>query len=272
MAHSDEIRRLLDMNESAEALALVPLEDFAAAYCRYFVRETATEDTTGWDDDPDGWAAQLYFDLTETGYGEEWSDDHEERLRRFLMLIVDGAANDDVLEYIGAGPFEDFLALDEGRVAWVEAQAAASPKFRKALANVWIASWAPEETFLRIEAAAQVPLAWPEQYGARPGDRDCWHQTPEEAAVAGFFKHQKDVTLVGARVRGDQARVWLLTRLYQQYTIVGLEFDPGPFEEYECVCVREDRLWRTSDRRSRFSAQTPTEIRERADAIRSEAS
>ena len=54
--------------------------------------------------------------------------------------------------------------------------------------------------------------------------------------------------------------------------LVGWEFDPGPFEEYECICVREDRLWRKSDGRTGFSAETPTEIKQRADAIRSGAS
>jgi hypothetical protein len=161
MAESSEIRKLLDADHDEAALALVPVEELAAAYCRYVARNMASETSLGWRDDPDGWAARLYFELTSPGFEQEWSGADEQRLRTFLLLIVAEAANDEVLSYIGAGPFEDFLGLDEGRIAWVESHAAASAKFRKALGNVWIWSWATEEIFMRLEAAAQQPLAWP---------------------------------------------------------------------------------------------------------------
>jgi hypothetical protein len=172
MADASEIRKLLDACEPDAALALVSVEELAAAYCRYVARNMASEEPLDWDEDPDGWAAELYFEITSPGFEQERSHADEERIRRFLLLIVAGAANDDVLSYIGAGPFEDFLGPDESRVSWIEAQAVASATFRKALANVWIWSWAPEEIFVRIEAAAQAPLAWPEQYGPRPGNRE----------------------------------------------------------------------------------------------------
>jgi hypothetical protein len=161
MADASEVRRLLDADDDEATLALVTVEELAAAYCRYVARNMASEKSLEWRDDPDGWAAELYFELTSPGFEQEWSEADEERLRTFLLLVVEGAANDDVLSYIGAGAFEDLLGLDESRIAWVESQAAASAKFRKALANVWIWSWASEEIFRRLEAAAQVPLARP---------------------------------------------------------------------------------------------------------------
>ena len=205
------IREILDdYPVDIEAIfAELSVEDWAAAYCRYFARVMATEERIGWDGDPDGWAAHLY---SEAEFSRSWTQLGEERLRAFLRLIVAGAANDEVLGFIGAGPFEDFLFEDESRLAWMEEQAAASARFRKALGNVYVWSWASEETFLRLEAAAQTQLSWAPSYGPRPGTRELSRPTPEEAAAAWFFPRRTEAIGVGSRIEGDQARVWLLTR------------------------------------------------------------
>ena len=64
------------------------------------------------------------------------------------------------------------------------------------------------------------------------------------------------VTVVGSRIQGDEARVWLLTN------------NRPPFEEYECICVREGGLWRESHGWGGFAVDTPPEITEDADQIR----
>jgi hypothetical protein len=82
------------------------------------------------------------------------------------------------------------------------------------------------------------------------------HQTPEEAALGDNDIPERYVTIVGRRVSGEQARVWLLTN------------DREPFEEYECVCVREGGLWRETIGWGGFSDGTHREIRNRAAEIR----
>jgi hypothetical protein len=168
MADPEEIRRLLDDCEDAEALSRVSLVDLADAYCRYAARLAASEKSIEWKDDPDGWAAELYFELTEPRNRQGgWSPDDERRRREFLRFIADAAPNDAVLSFIGAGPFEDFITDDEDRIRWIEEQALRSAKFRKALANVWV--WRlPEEAFLRLERAAGTELAWPQIEPPRP--------------------------------------------------------------------------------------------------------
>lgn len=59
-------------------------------------------------------------------------------------------------------------------------------------------------------------------------------------------------TIVGGRVHGDEATVWLLTN------------DREPFEEYECNCLRENGLWRETGGSGGFSTLTPLSIRKRA--------
>ena len=84
------------------------------------------------------------------------------------------------------------------------------------------------------------------------------YATPEEAVLADWDGPlKKFVTVVGSRIKGDEAYVWLLTN------------DREPFEEYECVCAREGGLWRESHGSGGFSLTTPREIKDRAAAIRS---
>src|SRR6266404_5174962 len=117
MVDADEIRRLLDDSKEAEALSRVSLADLAGAYGRYAVRLVASEKQLEWKDDPDGWAAELYFELVEPrDRVRGWSADDEHRRREFLRLIIDGATNDDVLGYIGAGALEDFVSDNDERI------------------------------------------------------------------------------------------------------------------------------------------------------------
>jgi hypothetical protein len=82
------------------------------------------------------------------------------------------------------------------------------------------------------------------------------YQTPEEAVLAERDIPEQYVTIVASRIRGDEAHVWLLTN------------DRPPFEEYECVCVREEGLWRETHGWGGFSIGTPHDVRKRADEIR----
>jgi len=146
-----EARRLLDAYAEAELIALVTPEEMGLAWCRYASRAVKVEGHLDWKDDQDGWAPELYHEE------EFWAN--EEFVRTFIVTIAD-AAPDDVLGWVGAGPLEDFLTEDPDRISWAEEQAARSERFRRALANVWIDSWASDETFLRVEKAARAPLAW----------------------------------------------------------------------------------------------------------------
>ena len=143
-------RSILD-NEGAEALrSHVSVDDVAAAWCRYMARSMLhPSGAPDWEGDPDGWAAELYFE------DEFWDIPRRET---FISLIAELAPNDDVLLTVGAQGLEDFINDDEDCLLWVEGQAAASDKFRKALQNVYVSGLKPE-TVSRLERAARTPLA-----------------------------------------------------------------------------------------------------------------
>lgn len=102
-------------------------------------------------EDEDGWAPWLVGML---GDGEGFDEHQEEAFWRTVLATIADAAPDEVLGWAGAGPLEDFIDDDADRLEWVEAQAARSDRFRQALGNVWIRSWASSETVERIEKAA----------------------------------------------------------------------------------------------------------------------
>jgi hypothetical protein len=83
------------------------------------------------------------------------------------------------------------------------------------------------------------------------------YETPEEAVVAEFDAPRRYITVLGVRIRGDQAHVWLLTN------------DRPPFEEYTCVCFRENGLWCEAFGSSGFSRPTPREVKKAAEHVRS---
>jgi hypothetical protein len=103
-----------------------------------------------WEGDPDGWAAELYFE-------EDFWD--RERRQEFLVRIAELAPNDDVLLFVGAQGLEDWINDDEDCLLWVEEHAAESEKFRKALQNVQVSSTRlRRDSVLRLERAAGVAL------------------------------------------------------------------------------------------------------------------
>jgi len=124
----------------------------AEAWCRYHFRSANNLD------DPDWWAVEYWL-----AGSDVWSD--EDLVRRGLLALID-AASDDLLSRVGAGPLETFVSRDESRVRWIEEQAAGSPRFRTALANVWTWGTEPDDVAARLERAAGVrlkrPKEWPE--------------------------------------------------------------------------------------------------------------
>ena len=99
-----------------------------------------------WEDDPDGWAAEVYFE------DDFWD---VSRRKTFLSLIASLAPNEDVLLTVGAQGLEDFIDDDEESVRWIEEQAAASTNFRHALQNVYVNGLQPP-TVARLERAAGI--------------------------------------------------------------------------------------------------------------------
>jgi hypothetical protein len=151
---SDSIdpRKVLDTEGAAALRAYISVEEVSAAWCRYAARQIRRpEDEPDWEGDPDGWAAELYFE-------EDFWD--IPRRQTFLVRIAELAANDDVLLLVGAQGLEDWINDDEDCLLWVEEHAARSEKFRKALQNVQVSSTrVSPETVLRLERAAGAALA-----------------------------------------------------------------------------------------------------------------
>jgi len=148
VAESIDPRTILD-NEGPVALrARVSVETVAAAWCRYIDRSmrdrAAGRPEREWEDDPDGWAGELYFE-------EEFWD--VSRRKEFIRLIAELAPNDEVLLTVGAQGLEDFITDDEECLLWIEEQAAASGRFKKALQNVYVSGLRPESV-VRLERAA----------------------------------------------------------------------------------------------------------------------
>jgi hypothetical protein len=131
-----EARRLLDAYEYDRLLALVTPEEVGLAWCRYATRARGVEEVA-WDSDPDGWAAEL-VQQSEFLANEEFQ-------REFLLTITD-AAPEELLGWVGSGPLSELLNEDDAdQLAWVEAQAARSERFRRALCDVLISSFASSE-------------------------------------------------------------------------------------------------------------------------------
>jgi hypothetical protein len=140
------LEELVMSDEIDKVFELVSTEEAARAWCSYNVREHPQDE----EDDPDWWAVHLMMEVRP-----------ERRRREMLALLVEFAPNDDVLGVVGAGPLEDFIPGEGDWLSWIEAQAAASEKFRTALANAWVADDVTRETFARLERAAGVKLRTP---------------------------------------------------------------------------------------------------------------
>lgn len=157
------LQEIIDDEDINALFERVSLDDIAATWCRYH-REDHSADEEAWEH-PDWWA----IDVLLGGPVYRNSD----LIRNLLLKLVEHA-DDEVLGSVGAGPLENFVSDDEDDLQWVEAQCAASEKFRRALAGVWCASYVSEVTMVRLDAAAGVKLA-------RPLPRDQW--PPERIAV-----------------------------------------------------------------------------------------
>jgi hypothetical protein len=80
--------------------------------------------------------------------------------------------------------------------------------------------------------------------------QDAGCETPEAAARGDI--PERFVTILGTRIEGDTAYVWMLTN------------DGPPFEAYEEVCVREHGRWFSSFGSGGLGANVPTEVLEEA--------
>jgi hypothetical protein len=136
----------------AAVLSVVSLADLADAWCAY--HERGQRDGLNRHDDPDWWAVEAVLAMN---FGR--TDDP--RRRAVVLALVDRADSEYVLQCIGAGPLEDYVEDRANIVEWIEQAAARSPKFRRALGNVWCADDVSAETLTRFDRAAGVKLARP---------------------------------------------------------------------------------------------------------------
>ncbi len=83
------------------------------------------------------------------------------------------------------------------------------------------------------------------------------YETPEEAVLAELDVPRRYFNVVGVRVCGDEAWVYLLTN------------DRPAYAEYTCVCFREQGLWTEAYGGSGFSPPVPSEVRQEAERVRS---
>src|SRR6266571_3052818 len=104
------------------------------------------------DDDPDWWAVDLWL-----AGGPIWG--HEDLLQRGIAVLAERMPPGADIGSLGAGPIENVITNNEDRLHWIEAEAARSPRFRAALANVWIEELGAA-TFLRVQHSAGVDLVW----------------------------------------------------------------------------------------------------------------
>ena len=84
------------------------------------------------------------------------------------------------------------------------------------------------------------------------------YETPEEAVLADFGAAARYVTVLGVRVRGNEATVWMLTN------------DRPAFEAYTCLCVQEDGRWTEVWGSSGFAHPVPPEVDAAAERIRAQ--
>lgn len=78
--------------------------------------------------------ASLWWAWDTVNNAEDWAD---EQVHRLLLVRLVDLADDDTIWDVAAGPLEDFVADRDGRLDWIEQQAAVSSKFVDALSGVW---------------------------------------------------------------------------------------------------------------------------------------
>jgi hypothetical protein len=157
-ARSEHLLALLDAGDVAQLMTEVTLREVNDAWLCHSLRGASAAPSEDWDDD--WWAVETWFSP------EWWSD--EERVRSGLIDLIERAPSDDVLAVVAAGPLEVFVTDDESRLHWIERQADTSPRFRQALAGVWVfGGEVSDETFVRLERAARQPLPSPDDQRQR---------------------------------------------------------------------------------------------------------
>jgi hypothetical protein len=140
---SARLKRLVDERRFEELSGLVSLEKIAETWMRYQRLDNSRAALRDW------WAVDLWMN---EGW---WSD--EKRVRDGLLRLVEHAESDDDFGNLGAAVMEVFISADEGRLVWVDQQAAGSEKFREAMSHAWV--WElPDQAFRRMEKAAGVAL------------------------------------------------------------------------------------------------------------------
>jgi hypothetical protein len=82
------------------------------------------------------------------------------------------------------------------------------------------------------------------------------YEAPEEA-LAGFGAARRFITVLGVRIDGNEARVWLLTN------------DRPSFEEYTCLCARDGNAWQEVMGSNGLWPTVPAEVEEAVREIRS---
>jgi hypothetical protein len=144
---SEELLCLVEAGDFDGLLRVVTLEELAAAWHR-FRRDPPVETSS---DHPDEWASQLW-------HTSGWYDEGNP-VQAAVVEIIEQANSDEELGNIGAGILENCVSGQESVLRWIEEQAGASVKFRRALRDVWVYDFLDPVAFARVERAAGVPLA-----------------------------------------------------------------------------------------------------------------
>jgi len=144
MPSGREIVAAAERGDLRAVRAMVSVDEIADTWWRYTLRTVETPED--WGTDPDDWASELWHEevvLTD----EEFACD-------LIRALAERAPSGADMGYLGAGPVEDF-ATNEDRLRWIEAEAARSPNFRAALANVYPRASLSEEQNAQLRRAAE---------------------------------------------------------------------------------------------------------------------
>jgi len=119
------LMRLVRARDVDGVLAIVDLDRVAEAWCIATAERltaTSTDDRIS-----NEWAEVFVRDCLPRA---------PHRHRDALLHLVAHAPSNDVLDCIGAGPFEDFLVSVPTEVQWMEARASEDPRFQRAFDNM----------------------------------------------------------------------------------------------------------------------------------------
>lgn len=112
------------------------ISDLAAAYHRYGATRA----------DADFWAWERVTEIVRGPAAElAWE----------LVTSLVRSTVDERLEYVGAGPVEDLVCIHGVTlIDWIEGESRRDPRFREALASIWlVAEEIPHDVLSRLQAA-----------------------------------------------------------------------------------------------------------------------